>query len=150
MIKHRTQQTWMPKKKDMNPRWFLIDAKGRVLGRLAVEAARILRGKHTPRYVPHMDMGDYCVVINARDVHVSGNKKEDKMYFSHSQWRGGLKLTPFEKLIDEHPERVIQRAVKGMLPKGALGSKLMRKLKVYSGPQHPHPTQKLQEVSHGR
>ena len=144
-----SNKTWMPKEKDIAPKWFLIDAKGKVLGKLAVEVSRILQGKHTPRYTPHMDMGDFCVVINAKEISVSADKAETKIYFNHSGWRGGLKLTPFKDMLAKHPERVIERAVHGMLPKGRRGDKLIKKLKVYEGPEHPHKQQKFEEVTHG-
>ncbi|MEO0444215.1 MAG: 50S ribosomal protein L13 [Pseudomonadota bacterium] len=127
--------------------WYLIDAEGKILGRMAAEIATRLRGKHKPEYTPHVDTGDYIVVINAEKVHVSGNKAKDKIYHSHTGYPGGLKSISFEKLIDKAPERTIQSAVKGMLPKGPLGRAMFKKLKVYAGTEHPHVAQQPQELT---
>jgi large subunit ribosomal protein L13 len=124
--------------------WFIIDATGKTLGRLATEVARRLRGKHKPEYTPHMDTGDYIVVINAKDIHVSGNKRQDKMYHHHTGYPGGLKSISFEKLLAKKPEQIIEKAVKGMLPKGPLGRDMYRKLKVYADAQHQHAAQQPQ------
>ena len=121
--------------------WYVLDANDQVLGRLATEVARRLRGKHKPEFTPHMDTGDYIVIVNAEKIRVTGNKAKDKMYYSHSGYIGGLKTTNFEKLIVKAPETVIERAVKGMLPKGPLGRAMFRKLKVFAGPSHPHVAQ---------
>ncbi len=121
--------------------WFLIDADGVTLGRLASEVARRLRGKHKPEFTPNMDAGDYIVVINASKIHATGNKMQDKTYYWHTEHPGGLKSTTLGKLVAEHPERVIEKAVKGMLPKGPLGYAQYRKLKVYAGAEHPHTAQ---------
>ena len=121
--------------------WYLIDATGKTLGRLAAEIARRLRGKHKAEFTPHMDTGDYIVVINARSVRVTGNKAKDKLYYNHSGYQGGLKTTNFEKLIEKKPVLVLERAVKGMLPKGPLGRDMFRKLKVYPGAEHKHSAQ---------
>ena len=121
--------------------WYVADAQGKTLGRLATEIARRLRGKHKPEYTPHVDTGDYIVVINAEKVAVTGNKAKDKMYYSHSGFPGGLKQINFEKLIEKKPELVIENAVKGMLPKGPLGRAMFRKLKVYAGTEHQHAAQ---------
>ena len=121
--------------------WFVIDAEGQVLGRLASEIARRLRGKHKAEYTPHVDTGDYIVVINAAKVKATGNKLTDKVYWRHSQHPGGIKSTTLGKMLDEHPERVIEKAVKGMLPGGPLGFAQFRKLKVYAGAEHPHTAQ---------
>jgi large subunit ribosomal protein L13 len=126
--------------------WYLIDAKDRVLGRLATEIATRLRGKHKPDYTPHMDTGDYIVVINANQVRVTGNKPNDKIYYSHSGYPGGIKSINFSDLIKKHPERVIERAVKGMLPKGPLGRAMYRKLKIFAGPEHKHASQQPQPL----
>ncbi len=126
--------------------WYLIDASDKVLGRLAVEIARRLRGKHKPEFTPHVDTGDYIVVINAEKVRVTGRKAEQKMYYRHSQYPGSLKTTSFTKLQQRFPTRVIEKAVKGMLPKGPLGSAMYRKLKVYAGAQHPHAAQQPQAL----
>jgi large subunit ribosomal protein L13 len=121
--------------------WYLLDASGQTLGRLASEVAKRLRGKHKPEYTPNADNGDYIVVINADKVKATGNKLNDKLYYSHSQYHGGIKQTTLGKLLAEHPERVIEKAVKGMLPKGPLGYAQFRKLKVYAGAEHPHTAQ---------
>lgn len=126
---------------DINREWHLVDAKGKVLGRLATEVARRLRGKHKPQYTPHIDTGDYVVVINAKAVRVTGNKAANKIYYRHSGYPGGIKSTTFEKLIRAKPERVIEKAVKGMLPKGPLGREMFRKLRVYAGADHRHEAQ---------
>lgn len=126
--------------------WFVVDAAGKTLGRLASEVATRLRGKHKPEYTPHVDTGDYIVVINAEKVHVTGNKTQDKIYYSHSGFPGGIKSINFEKLIQRAPERVIESAVKGMLPKNPLGRAMYRKMKVYAGSVHPHTAQQPQEL----
>jgi large subunit ribosomal protein L13 len=127
--------------------WYLIDAEGKTLGRMAAEIATRLRGKHKPEYTPHVDTGDYIVVVNAEKVRVTGNKAKNKMYHSHTGYPGGLKSISFEKLIDKAPERTIQSAVKGMLPKGPLGRAMFKKLKVYAGTEHPHTAQQPQELT---
>ncbi len=124
--------------------WYVVDASGKTLGRLATEIARRLRGKHKTSYTPHVDTGDYIVIINCEKVQVTGNKSQDKMYYRHSEFPGGLKTTNFEKLINYKPEEVLQRAVKGMLPKGPLGYAMIKKMKVYAGSEHPHTAQQPQ------
>ena len=126
--------------------WYVVDAAGKTLGRLATEIASRLRGKHKPEYTPHVDTGDYIVVINAEQVRVTGSKITDKIYYSHSGFPGGIKSISFEKLIERAPERVIETAVKGMLPKNPLGREMYRKLKVYTGANHPHAAQQPQEL----
>ncbi len=121
--------------------WFVVDAEGKTLGRLASEVASRLRGKHKPIYTPHVDTGDYIVIVNAEKIRVSGNKAKDKTYYRHTGYVGNLKSITFEKLIDKAPERVLELAVKGMLPKGPLGREMYRKLKVYAGPEHNHHAQ---------
>jgi large subunit ribosomal protein L13 len=121
--------------------WYVIDASGKVLGRLASEIARRLRGKHKPIYTPHVDTGDYIVVINASQIRVTGNKNQDKIYYRHSGYPGGIKSASFAQLLQKTPERIIEIAVKGMLPKGPLGRAMFRKLKVYAGPTHRHTAQ---------
>ncbi len=121
--------------------WYMVDAAGKTLGRLASEVAKRLRGKHKPEYTPNVDTGDYIIVINASLVKVTGKKTTDKVYYSHSGYPGGIKEVTFEKLLAKHPERVIEKAVKGMLPKNPLGREMYRKLKVYSGKEHPHEAQ---------
>jgi large subunit ribosomal protein L13 len=121
--------------------WFVVDADGKTLGRLASEVALRLRGKHKPEYTPHVDTGDYIVVINAAKVHVTGRKASDKMYYHHTGYIGNMKSISFDKLIEKAPERVIQTAVKGMLPKNPLGRAMFKKLKVYAGSEHQHAAQ---------
>jgi large subunit ribosomal protein L13 len=121
--------------------WYLVDATDQVLGRLASEVALRLRGKHKPQFTPHMDTGDYIVVVNAEKIRVTGNKTEDKMYYRHSGFIGGIKAINFAKLRDKSPQTIIERAVKGMLPKGPLGRQMFRKLKIYAGPEHTHTAQ---------
>ncbi|MEH6650170.1 MAG: 50S ribosomal protein L13 [Motiliproteus sp.] len=127
--------------------WFVVDAEGKTLGRLATEIAHRLRGKHKPEFTPHVDTGDYIVVVNAEKVHVTGKKATDKMYHRHTGYIGGLKSVSFEKQIAEHPTRVIEAAVKGMLPKGPLGRAMYSKLKVYAGGAHPHAAQQPKELN---
>ena len=122
-------------------RWYVVDANGKRLGRLASEVARRLRGKHRPDFTPHVDLGDRIIVVNAKRVQIGGNKRRDKTYYHHSGYPGGLKSISFEKLQETHPERIIERAVRGMLPKGPLGRALFRKLRVYAGAEHGHAAQ---------
>ena len=124
--------------------WFVVDAEGKTLGRLATEIARRLRGKHKPEYTVHCDTGDYVVVVNAEKVRVTGRKATDKIYYRHTEYPGGLKSMSFNKLIDHKPERVIELAVKGMMPRNSLGRAMQRKLKVYAGESHPHTAQQPQ------
>jgi len=126
--------------------WYVVDASGKTLGRLSTEIARRLRGKHKPEYTPHMDTGDYIVVVNAEKIHATGNKMKDKIYYHHTGFPGGLKSISLEKLLQEAPERVIESAVKGMLPRGPLGREMYRKLKVYAGPEHAHAAQQPQPL----
>lgn len=126
--------------------WLLIDATDQVLGRLATEVARILRGKHKPLYTPHTDTGDFVIVINADKIRVTGKKAADKVYIHHTGYNGGLKQETFAEAMKRHPERVIEHAVKGMLPKNTLGRQMGMKLKVYAGPEHPHAAQKPREI----
>ncbi|GAB3094250.1 50S ribosomal protein L13 [Aestuariicella hydrocarbonica] len=127
--------------------WFIVDAEGKTLGRMAAEIATRLRGKHKPEYTPHCDTGDYIVVVNAEKVRVTGNKAKGKIYHSHTGYPGGLKSISFEKLIEKAPERTIQSAVKGMLPRGPLGRAMFKKLKVYAGTEHPHAAQQPKELN---
>ncbi|MGD2120159.1 MAG: 50S ribosomal protein L13 [Gemmatimonadota bacterium] len=138
--------TLTPKKNEIERQWWLVDAEGMRLGRLATEVARILRGKHKPIYTPHLDTGDHVVVINASKVTLSGNKADQKTYFRHSGYIGGQKHIPFKKMLESHPERVIELAVKGMLPKNTLGRHMGEKLKVYAGAEHPHQGQQPQPL----
>ena len=124
--------------------WYVVDAEGKTLGRIATEIARRLRGKHKPEYTPHMDTGDYIIVVNADKVTVTGNKAQGKMYYSHSGYPGGIKEINFEDLQAKKPEMIIEKAVKGMLPRGPLGRAMFRKLKVYAGAEHNHAAQQPQ------
>ncbi|MGH8671680.1 MAG: 50S ribosomal protein L13 [Burkholderiales bacterium] len=134
-------KTFSAKPETVTHNWYLVDATDKILGRLAVEIARRLRGKHKPEYTPHVDTGDYIVVVNVEKLRVTGNKTEGKIYYRHSGYPGGLYATRFAKLQQRFPGRVLEKAVKGMLPKGPLGNTLLRKLKVYAGPQHYHGAQ---------
>ena len=134
-------KTYTAKPSDIKQDWFVVDASGKTLGRLATEIARRLRGKHKPEYTPHMDTGDYIVVINAKEVKVTGNKRTDKIYQHHTGFPGGLKSISLDKLMEKKPEVVIEKAVKGMLPRGPLGREMYRKLKVYPGAEHKHAAQ---------
>jgi len=139
-------KTYSAKTNEVDQAWLLVDAEGQTLGRMATEIAVRLRGKHKPEFTSHIDTGDFVVVVNAEKVQVTGNKAKDKIYHAHSGYPGGLKSISFEKLIVRAPERVIQNAVKGMLPKNALGRAMFKKLKVYAGSEHPHGAQQPQAV----
>ncbi|HET8816222.1 50S ribosomal protein L13 [Pseudidiomarina aestuarii] len=138
--------TFVAKPETVQRDWYVIDAEGKTLGRLATEVARRLRGKHKPEYTPHVDTGDYIVIINCEKVAVTGRKAQDKIYYSHSGYPGGIKEINFEKLIAKAPEMVIQKAVKGMLPRGPLGRAMFRKLKVYAGAEHNHVAQQPKQL----
>ena len=140
-------KTFTAKPAEVRRDWFVVDAEGKTLGRLATEIARRLRGKHKAEYTPHVDTGDYIVVVNAEKVHVTGNKRAAKQYYRHTGYPGGLRSMNFEKLIDHAPERVLELAVKGMLPKGPLGRAMHKKMKVYAGTEHPHAAQQPQELN---
>ena len=134
-------KTFSAKPAEVRRDWYVVDATNKTLGRLSTEIAHRLRGKHKPEYTPHVDTGDYIVVVNAEKVRVTGNKKQDKMYHHHTGYIGNLKSISLEKLLDKAPERVIEKAVKGMLPRGPLGRQMYSKLKVYAGPEHKHTAQ---------
>lgn len=134
-------KTYFANAQNVTRDWYVIDAADKTLGRLCTELARRLRGKHKPEYTPHFDAGDYLVVINAEKIRVTGNKLQDKMYHRHTGYIGNLKSTNLNRLLAEHPERAIEHAVKGMLPKNPLGRAMFKKLKVYAGTQHPHEAQ---------
>ncbi len=136
-----TQKTYSPKASEVTHAWRLVDADGQTLGRLATQIASWLRGKHLPTFSEHMDLGDFVVVVNASRIRLTGNKAAQRMYYRHSTYPGGLKAVALGDLLEKHPERVIKRTVRGMLPHNALGRKMLRKLKVYAGPQHPHSAQ---------
>ncbi len=134
-------KTFSAKSHEVKRDWYIVDATGKVLGRVAAEIARRLRGKHKPEFTPHVDTGDYIVVVNAEKLRVTGNKAKDKLYHRHTTYPGGIRTTNFEALQAKHPARVLQLAVKGMLPKGPLGYAMIKKMKVYAGAEHPHAAQ---------
>ena len=134
-------KTYSAKPAEVRRDWYVVDATNKTLGRLSTEIARRLRGKHKPEYTPHVDTGDYIVVVNAEKIRVTGNKRKDKMYHQHTGYIGNLKSVPLNKLLQTHPERAIEHAVKGMLPRGPLGRKMLSKLRVFAGPEHTHTAQ---------
>ncbi len=134
-------KTYSAREQDIQRRWLVVDAEGKTLGRLAAQVAMVLKGKHKPIYTPHMDTGDHVIVINAAKVRLTGTKPEKKKYFHHTMYPGGATYTKLAELLAKHPERVVQKAVKGMMPKTKLGDAMTRKLKVYGGPDHPHAAQ---------
>jgi large subunit ribosomal protein L13 len=133
--------TYMAKPNEVERKWYVVDAEGKTLGRLASEVASIIRGKHKPQYTPHVDVGDFVIVINAEKVHLTGKKWQTKKYYRHSLYPGGLKVTTAEQMRNEKPERLIELAVHGMLPKNRLGRRMKLRLKAYAGPEHPHQAQ---------
>lgn len=135
-------KTFMANPEKVERKWFVVDADGKTLGRLSSELAKILRGKNKPVYTPHEDTGDYVIVVNAEKVKVTGKKMSQKIYYHHSDYVGGMKETDLKTMLAKKPERVIELAVKGMLPKGPLGRKMIKKMFVYAGPEHPHQAQK--------
>jgi len=135
-------KTYTPKPEDIQREWFVIDAKDQTLGRLATQIAHILRGKHKPIFSPHMDVGDFVIVINCEKIRVTGNKLDDKRYYRHSGYPGGLRSVTLRQQLDRFPDRVIHTAVRGMLPKNKLGRQMIKKLKIYAGETHPHQAQK--------
>ncbi|MCL2069858.1 MAG: 50S ribosomal protein L13 [Treponema sp.] len=139
-------KTVFVKPADVERKWFLIDAEGKILGRVAARIASILRGKEKPVFAPHQELGDYVVVVNAEKIAISGNKAQQKLYHRHTGYPGGLKTVNFNKLKEKHPTSPLEFAVKGMLPKGPLGRKLLKNVKIYSGSEHPHAAQNLQKI----
>ncbi len=135
-------KTYMAKPSEIERKWYIVDAKDKTLGRISTEISMILMGKNKPTYTPHIDTGDYVIVINAKEVHLTKDKWQDKKYYSHSQYAGGLKVRTAEELREKFPERIIEHSIKGMLPKGKLGRAMYKKLFVYSGSEHPHAAQK--------
>lgn len=135
------KRTYVTKPEDIERSWYVVDASGKTLGRLASEIAQIVRGKHKPIFSPSVDAGDYVIVVNAERIHVTGDKLDQKIYYRHSGYPGGLKEVSLRRMLDEHPTRVITHAVRGMLPKNRLGRTMLKKLKVYAGPEHPHQAQ---------
>jgi large subunit ribosomal protein L13 len=140
-------KTYHAKPGEVEREWLVVDATDMVLGRLSTEIAQILKGKRKPQYTPHVDTGDFVIVINAEKIRLTGNKAETKIYYSHSGFQGGLKEVSFARMLEKHPERIIEKAVKGMLPKNTLGRAMNHKLKVYAGPNHPHGAQKPREIT---
>jgi large subunit ribosomal protein L13 len=142
-------KTYVPKRAQIEREWWVVDADGLALGRLASQVASRLRGKHKPGFTPFLDTGDHVIVVNAEKVVLTGAKLRDKLYRRHSGYPGGLKQIPAEKMMRTHPERIVELAVKGMLPKGPLGRRMAKKLKVYAGPQHPHAAQQPRPLALG-
>jgi len=140
------KNTFMQRKEDVVRDWYVIDAEGMTLGRLATKVATVLRGKHKPTYTPHIDGGDNVIVVNAEKVNLTGNKLDDKIYYNHSGYTGGLRERTAREMIEKYPVEMIERAVKGMLPKGRLGRQMYKKLFVYAGSEHPHAAQKPKEM----
>jgi large subunit ribosomal protein L13 len=134
-------KTYVPKQGEVEKKWYVLDAEGKILGRVAAEAAKLLRGKHKPQYTPYLDCGDHVIVINAEKIRVTGNKGVDKMYYRHSGYPGGLKETNFNELMAKHPTRAMEFAIKGMLPHNKLGNHLATHFRVYAGADHPHEAQ---------
>jgi len=135
-------KTFSPKPQDIDRKWYVVDANNVILGRLASRIAQILRGKHKPIWAPHVDCGDFVVIVNADKVRVTGRKADQKVYYHHSGYPGGLKATPYRRMMAKKPEFIIREAVRGMLPKNKLGRKMLKKLKIYAAPEHPHSAQK--------
>jgi large subunit ribosomal protein L13 len=135
-------KTYLARKEELDPKWYLVNAEGKVLGRLSTELAKILRGKNKPTYTPHLDTGDFVIVVNAGRVTLTGKKMKDKIYYHHTGYPGGIKEMNAEKLLAKKPAEMIRMAVKGMLPKTSLGRQMLRKLKIYAGPNHPHEAQR--------
>jgi large subunit ribosomal protein L13 len=139
-------KSYMARPLEVERRWYVVDAEGQTLGRLATEIARLLRGKNKPQYTPHVDTGDFVVVVNAERIVVTGRKAEQKVYRRHSGYPGGLKTTSFEQLLERQPTEILRKAVKGMMPKTRLARQQLRKLKIYAGPEHPHAAQSPQKL----
>jgi large subunit ribosomal protein L13 len=137
----KMQKTYTPKASEVEHQWFLVDAQNKTLGRLASQIARVLKGKHKPMYSPHMDVGDYVVVINAEKIQVTGKKADQKIYYRHTGYPGGIREMPYSRMLERHPERILQKAVWGMLPHNTLGRQIFKKLRVYAGGEHDHVSQ---------
>lgn len=146
-MKVKIQKTHFTTPDEIERKWFVVDAQGQTLGRLASRIAQILRGKHKPQFVPNLDVGDHVIVINMEKIHVTGRRLDQKMYYRHTGYPGGLRSLSLRQMLDKHPERVMRFAVKGMLPKGVLGRDMLRKLKVYAGEEHPHEAQQPEELT---
>lgn len=149
MLRGKTplQRTYMAKEHEVDKKWYIVDARGKTLGRLASQVAAVLRGKHKPTYTPHVDSGDYVIVINAKDVRLTGKKLDKKIYYRHSRYPGGLKMQTAGEMLETRPEKMVELAVWGMLPHNRLGRRQIRKLKVYAGPEHPHEAQKPEPLA---
>ncbi|MFV0460400.1 MAG: 50S ribosomal protein L13 [Actinomycetales bacterium] len=143
-------RTYTPKPADIQRQWHVIDATDVVLGRLASQTAQLLRGKHKATFAPHVDTGDFVIIVNADKVALTGSKRDQKVAYRHSGYPGGLKAVGYAQLLDQHPEKAVEKAIRGMLPKNSLGRQMMRKLKVYTGPEHPHSAQKPQAYQIGQ
>lgn len=141
------RRTFSPKRGDISRDWFIVDAEGQTLGRLATKIAAVLRGKTKPSYAAHVDMGDFVIVVNADKVKVTGKKETEKFYYRHSNYPGGLRATSLRDMRNTHPERILQAAIRGMLPKTALGEEQIKKLKIYAGPSHPHQAQQPKDLA---
>ena len=144
---NENNKTAIPKKDDQDKKWLLVDAEGMILGRLATRLAGVLRGKDKPTYTPFFDNGDFVIVVNADKIKLTGNKEEQKIYYRHSGWMGGIKETSYQKMLATHPERILKAAVKGMLPKNKLNRKILKKLKIYSGTDHKHKAQQPETLT---
>ncbi len=140
-------KTYMPNPTEVERKWYVVDAEGQTLGRLTSQIASVLRGKNKPIYTPHADCGDYVIVVNAEKVKVTGKKMDQKIYYHHSEYVGGMKETNLKTMLEKHPERVVEHAVKGMLPKGPLGRSMYKKLFVYAGPDHKHEAQQPEQLT---
>ena len=140
------QPSYSAKKDEITREWYIVDAEGQTLGRLASKVSKILQGKHKPIYTPHIDTGDFVIIINAEKINVTGNKANTKVYRKHSGYPGGLKEVSYKRLLEKQPEQIIRYAIKGMMPKTILGKQMLKKLKVYAGPNHPHQAQKPKEI----
>jgi large subunit ribosomal protein L13 len=141
-MKVQIQKTHFTTPDEIDRKWFVVDAQGKTLGRLATEVAKILRGKHKPQFVPNLDVGDFVIVVNVEKIHVTGKRLDQKIYWRHSGYPGGIKSQTLREVLNKYPERAIKSAVKGMLPKGPLGRQMLTKLKLYAGSEHPHEAQK--------
>ena len=141
------EKTYSPKADEIDRKWYVVDASGETLGRLASRIAHVLRGKHKPTFTPHLDMGDHVIVVNAEKVAVTGRKEERKVYYRHTGYPGGLRTTTYREMMEKHPERVIKKAVRGMLPHNVLGRQTLKKLRVYAGPEHRHAAQQPDELT---
>ena len=142
-----TTKSYTPRAGEIERRWYVVDADGKTLGRLASQIAHVLRGKHKPTYSPHMDLGDHIVVINAEKIRVTGRKAEQKVYYRHTGYPGGLRTTTYEDMLNKHPERILRTAIKGMMPNNILGRQMFKKLRVYAGPDHGHAAQQPEAKS---